>query len=114
MLVIFGWTKERSAVGRALKCYCYRCHRQRDWEHWEETEWVTFFLIKTIPFMSKNFVVCTACRQAIEIGRKAVAHLRKPVLRGQLADVLEEEQLLHKTESQRRFLLATREQAPDS
>ena len=51
MFIIFGWVKEVKEVGPALDCHCYRCQRKRTWEHWKEIEWVSFFLIKTIPFI---------------------------------------------------------------
>jgi hypothetical protein len=65
MFIIFGWVKEVKEVGPALDCHCYRCQRKRTWEHWKEIEWVSFFLIKTIPFIYKTYVVCEGCREPI-------------------------------------------------
>jgi hypothetical protein len=113
MIVMFGWVKERRAVGSGLTCYCYRCQRARDWEHWKETEWVSFFMIKTIPFLSKNFVVCTACREPIELDRKSSRQLGPAGNHSELAKHLEEHQLAQKSEVQRRFLQSHREQAQD-
>ncbi|MBC3875972.1 hypothetical protein [Undibacterium flavidum] len=110
MLVLFGWVKEAKEIASALSCHCYRCQRKRAWEHWKETEWVSFFMIKTIPFLSKSYVVCSACRESVLLNREQVALLEVEAKLPRLAAFLEEHQLSQKTEVQRNFLLAQREQ----
>jgi len=110
MLIVFGWVKEAKEMGTALDCYCYRCQRKRSWEHWKETEWVSFFMIKTIPFLSKNHVVCAACRQPIELDRVRLKQLGSMEQLPNIAEFLEEHQLLEKSEIQRTFLRAQRAQ----
>ena len=114
MLMLFGWTKETKEVGQALDCYCYRCQRTRPWEHWKETEWVSFFLVKTIPFMSKNYVVCGACREPIALDRQKVKLIGAATGSSQLADFLDERQLEGKTPVQRGYLLSQRQQRESS
>ena len=111
MLVIFGWVKEATELGAALSCYCYRCQRQRTWEHWKETEWVSFFMVKTIPFLSKTHLVCGGCREAVLLDGARSNMLAKPEQLPQLAGFLEEHQLAGKNPLQRSFLQAQREQS---
>ena len=108
MIIIFGWLKEAKEVGPGLGCYCYTCQRIRRWEHWRETEWVTFFDIRTIPFLSKNHVVCAACRQPIQLDGRLTGQLQDKEQWPSLAQFLEEHQLAEKSELQRNFLLAQR------
>jgi hypothetical protein len=107
---IFGWVKESKEVGRALDCYCYRCQRIRAWEHWRETEWVSFFGIKTIPFLWKNFVPCTTCRDPVRLGAAQARQVEDKKEFPSLAAFLEEHQLSQKSELQRNFLQSQRAQ----
>lgn len=111
MLIIFGWVKETKELGAAITCYCYRCQRTRTWEHWKETEWVSFFMIKTIPFLSKSHVVCGGCREAVLLAGPRSSLLAGPEQLALLADFLEEHQLAEKSPLQRSFLQAQREQS---
>lgn len=108
MFIIFGWLKETTEVGAALDCYCYGCQRPRTWEHWKETEWVTFFAIRTIPFLSKSHVVCGGCRQAVQLNGWQARQLPDQAQWPALAHSLEEHQLAGKSERQRNFLLSHR------
>ncbi|MDR3479903.1 MAG: hypothetical protein P4L91_04240 [Burkholderiaceae bacterium] len=110
MLIMFGWVKEAKEVGPALDCYCYRCHRKRTWEHWKETEWVSFFTIKTIPFLSKTHVVCGGCREPVQLDRERANFLANREHLPRLAVFLEERQLAGKSEVQRNYMRAQREQ----
>jgi len=83
----------------------------RSWEHWKETEWVSFFTIKTIPFLSRSHVVCSACRQSIPLARDQSSLLGVKEQHPSLARLLEEYQLSQKSEVQRKFLLSQREQS---
>lgn len=111
MLIVFGWVKEAKELGAALSCYCYRCQRNRTWEHWKETEWVSFFAIKTIPFLSKSHVVCGGCREAVLLDAARSRLLGNAGELPRLAAFLEEHQLSGKSPVQRSYLLAQREQS---
>ena len=109
MFIVFGWLKDTEEAGSAFDCYCYRCHRQRMWERWKETEWVTFFTVKTIPFLNKTYLLCPACRDPILLDS---AHTRLLDSQAQLPELtvyLEELQLAKKTDVQRTYLLAQRQ-----
>jgi hypothetical protein len=108
VIIIFGWVKEAKEVGPALDCYCYRCQRKHPWEYWKETEWVSFFMIKTIPFLSKSYVVCGACRQPIKLDSMRLRQLGRKEQLPNLAEFIEEHQLLGKNAVQRNFLFAQR------
>lgn len=111
---MFGWVKEAQEIGPALACYCYRCQRKRTWDHWKETEWVSFFTIKTIPFLSKSHVVCGGCRESVLLDRERSRLLGNAERARHLAEFLEEHQLAQKSAVQRSFLLAQREQRQPS
>lgn len=111
MLVIFGWTKESAPVRPALDAYCWRCHKTSEWTLWRETEWVTFFYIKTIPFLRKHFLVCSRCRDKIPLDRSRSALIASERGHPELAEFLESCQLAGKNETQRNFLRAMRAQA---
>lgn len=108
MFVIFGWLKDAREVGPGLDCYCYTCQRARPWEHWRVTEWVTFFDIRTIPFLWRNHVVCAGCRQAIQLDGQQSRKLQHKAQWPSLVHFLEQHQLAKKSELQRNFLLSQR------
>ncbi len=110
MFVMFGWVKDAKEIGAAVRCYCYRCQRTRQWECWKETEWVSFFMVKTIPFMSKTHVVCAACREAFQLDARRARELGIAAELPRFVDHLETLQLAGKSEVQRGFLKAQREQ----
>lgn len=108
MFIIFGWLKETKEVGKACACYCYRCQRDRSWEHWKVTEWVTFFTVKTIPFLSKSHVVCGSCRESISLNVSQARYLGSEGGVQKLTEFIEEHQLSQKSEVQRRYLQSQR------
>ena len=110
MFVMFGWVKDAREVQVNLSCHCYRCQRTRQWECWKETEWVSFFMVKTIPFLSKTQVVCGACREAFALDAQRARQLGIAAELPRFVDHLEDLQLAGKSEVQRGFLKAQREQ----
>ena len=110
MFVMFGWTKEAKEVETSLKCYCYRCQRMRAWEHWKETEWISFFMVKTIPFLQKSHVVCSGCRESLRVDARRARQLGIAAELPHCVEFVESHQLAQKSDIQRRFLLAQREQ----
>lgn len=111
MFFIFGWIKENKDVGRSVRCYCYRCQARREWEHWRQTEWVSFFLVKVIPLINKNVLVCGGCREPVAIDGAKARQLGNAASHDALARHLEDRQLAQKSDIQKRFLQARREQA---
>ncbi len=111
MIVIFGWRKESAPLRSALDAYCWHCHRTSEWSLWRDTEWVTFFYIKTIPFLRKYSLVCSGCRDTIPIDRAHAARIGTGRGQTEFAEFLEARQLAGKNETQRKFLRAMRSQS---
>lgn len=106
MFIIFGWLKESYNTSAFIKHYCYNCGCEKSWVLNTETEWVTFFDIKTIPFLTKRKIFCERCGDNIDI-----PWLKFHSLSGNAEKFglwIEEIQLSHKTEIQRRYLIAQR------
>ena len=110
MFVMFGWVKDARELDASVRCYCYRCQRTRAWSAWKETEWVSFFMVKTIPFISKTHIVCPNCREAFALDARRARQLGIASEMPQFVDHLEGLQLANKSEVQRGFLKAQRDQ----
>jgi len=108
MIIIFGWMKETKPIRPILETYCYHCQKQATWYLWRETEWVSFFDIKTVPFIWKNYLVCSGCEDVTHLDWPRYLKLSSPGIKAEIAAVLEEKQLKPKNEIQRRFLLTQR------
>jgi len=116
VIVIFGWLKETRPVKAVLECYCYVCQRKSSWELWRETEWVTLFGMRTLPFISKDSLACSRCSDQTPIDRNQSRQLLQGDEPLQTALFLEKYQLSSKSDVQRNFLLsarAARESAAD-
>ena len=109
MIIIYGWRKETKPVAQIASCYCYGCQREKTWEHWRETEWVTFFGMKTIPFLDKRYATCPGCRDSIQLKGKLRQVFTPETDRRIVEEAIESHQLANKSEVQKRFLRAHRE-----
>lgn len=107
MIIIFGWLKEKTPVRPVLDCYCYVCQKSASRELWRETEWVSFFGIKTLPFLSRYSLVCSRCDDETPLERSHLQQLQRGDVAGTVAH-LEQHQLANKNEVQRNFLLSAR------
>ncbi|HEX5057028.1 MAG TPA: hypothetical protein VFX02_11075 [Gammaproteobacteria bacterium] len=109
MFFILGWVKETKPVQQSLlHSYCYHCQKRAGWDLWRETEWVSFFYIKTVPFIWKNYLMCSGCRDIYPLDWRRCLQLSSPQVREAMAAFLEETQLSSKNETQRRFLLSSK------
>ena len=117
MFIIFGWLKESEHVKSLLDTYCYHCNNSTTWELCCETEWVTFFEIRTIPFIKKYFIVCDRCNDLFDLNKKiskGVTKLenlnrkRSKRLHDKLVAELEKYQLSNKTERQLEYIKSIR------
>jgi hypothetical protein len=108
MFVVVGWLKEKRPVKAVLSCYCYVCQRKSKWAVLRETEWVTFFAARTIPFLSKDSLACARCGDEAPIKKPEARELLAGRSVQDLVRRLETLQLASKSEVQRNFLLATR------
>ena len=113
MFMMFGWVKDAQEVANPLRCYCYRCQRMRHFECWKETEWVSFFMVRAIPFLSSTQVVCNACRETFKLDAQRARQLGIAAEVPGMAEHVEDLQLANKSEVQRRFLKAQRAQYRD-
>lgn len=111
MFVVFGRVKESRQVSPVLQCHCYRCQRQRGWDLWRETEWVSFFALKTVPFPSRVFLVCSACGDTAPLDKPRYRQLTRLADTRPLHEYLEQHQFADKNETQRAFLRSQREQS---
>jgi hypothetical protein len=108
MIVIYGWLKEKRPIKAVLNCYCYVCQRTEAWHVVRETEWVTFFGMRTIPFMSKDSLACGRCEDETPLDRAHSAGLLRGDETAKSIAFVEEFQLASKSEVQRNFLLSMR------
>jgi hypothetical protein len=108
MIIIFGWLKETKPVRPLLNSYCYHCQKTTHWHLWRETEWVSFFDIKTIPFIWKNYVVCPGCEYVFPLTWDRYFQISSSSTQKDVAAAIESTQLSGKTELQRNFLLTQR------
>ena len=123
MIIIFGWEKQAEAIRTAFDNYCFNCQRTTEWVHGVESEWVTFFDIKTFRFKKDNFVVCSGCDDDFDLDKRATKKLdelhqssnqaEKEWILGGFKTLLEEYQLSTKTEAQRAFIRSARKYAAE-
>lgn len=108
MFVMFGWLKEARPVKPLLECYCYVCQRNAAWELWRETEWVTLFGMRTLPFISKDSLVCERCGDEAPLTRDHAQRLQRGAAVAEAPAFLENHQFASKSEVQRNFLRSAR------
>ena len=108
MFVMFGWLKETRPVRPLFECYCYVCQRSTPWNLWRETEWVTLFSMRTLPFTSKDSLACERCGDEAVLARPHSQRLQRGEALGEAPAFIEAHQFVSKTEVQRNFLRSTR------
>jgi hypothetical protein len=91
-----------------MDSYCYHCQKAVSWHLWRETEWVSFFGVKTIPFIWKNYVVCPGCEYVRPLEWSRYLQVDSPTTQRDVTAEIESAQLSAKNELQRKFLLAQR------
>ncbi|TDT60263.1 hypothetical protein DFO53_1874 [Enterobacter sp. AG5470] len=106
MFIIFGWLKESCRTPYFINNYCYNCGCEKSWGLYSETEWVTFFDIKTIPFLIKRKVFCERCGDEINVSYVNFFLMHKN--KEKLGSWMEDLQLASKTENQRKYLIERR------
>jgi hypothetical protein len=108
MFVVYGWRKEAQPIKQVVDCYCYVCQRHTAWHIWRESEWVTLFGMKTLPFVSRDALVCARCEDALSVPKRESRQLLSGDGAAKAVASIERHQLASKTEVQRNFLLAAR------
>jgi hypothetical protein len=108
MIIIFGWLKETKPIRPLLDSYCYHCQKTTNWHLWRETEWVSFFAVKTVPFIWKNYVVCPGCEYVFPLAWNRYLQVASPSTQRGVVKEIESGQLSAKNALQRNFLLTQR------
>ena len=105
MFIIFGWQKTAKPVESVLKTECFRCKNISGWTIWKETEWVSLFFVKVIPFLNRYHLACNICNDSISLSNSVAKEVLNPNMRtSELHDLLvkgiEEHQFQGMTEAQ--------------
>jgi hypothetical protein len=117
MFVVFGWEKSFKPAESLLKTHCHRCNNESSWRIWNETEWVSLFFVKVLPFLTKYHLACEVCRDAVPLDSKTVKGARNRrqlspdesrALHDSLVKRIEDHQYGGMTEGQRRYYKETR------
>lgn len=113
MFVIFGIDKANEPRQPLLDTRCYHCNRNTTWDLYAESEWLTFFFVKTFRIKSKYFLSTQCCSDRVDLDNNTkkkldrLAHLGETVkaeLHDSLVSNLEQHQLAGKTEAQMQFI----------
>ena len=89
MFIIFGWEKTVKPVESVIKTECFNCKNLSGWSIWKETEWISLFFLKLIPFRSKYYLVCNICNDSIGLSGSLVKEILDPTRRtDELHDIL--------------------------
>jgi len=67
MFVIFGWEKTIKPIESVLTTHCYHCNNHAGWSIWKESEWLSLFFIRILPFLSKYYIRCDICGDAADL-----------------------------------------------
>jgi hypothetical protein len=119
MFVVFGWEKSFKPAESLLKTHCHRCNNESSWRIWHETEWVSLFFVKVVPFLTKYHLACEVCRDAVPLDaktckrardRRALSAEESRDLHDSLVRLIEDHQYGGMTEGQRRYYKETRRQ----
>ena len=78
MFVIFGWEKTAKPIESVLKAECFHCKNLSGWDVWKETEWISLFFIKLIPFLNKYYLVCSICNDSISLPNSLAREILNP------------------------------------
>lgn len=108
MFVIFGWSKTAKPVESVLKTECFHCKNLSGWSVWKETEWISLFFIKVIPFLSKYHLVCSICNDSIPLSNSFAKEILNPKkrtdeLHDTLVESIEKYQFEGMTETQKQY-----------
>jgi hypothetical protein len=105
MFIIFGWEKTVKPVESVLNTDCFQCRNISKWSIWRETEWVSLFFIKVIPFRNQYHLVCNICNDSVKLSSAMAKDALSPNKRTQelhdlLVKSIEEHQFAGLTETQ--------------
>lgn len=123
MIVVFGWQKTFAPRESLLKTHCHHCNNEVSWRIWHETEWVSLFLVRVLPFLRKYHLACEVCRDSVPLDAKTTRRARNrgaldPAASRELHDslikLIEDHQYGGMTEGQRRYYRETRRRSKEN
>jgi hypothetical protein len=118
MFIVFGSAKTFRQQESLLKSHCHHCNSDVSWRIWHETEWVSLFFLRLIPFVTKYHIACEVCRDSLPLDSKTCRAARHRAaldarasreLHDELVKRIEEHQYGGMTEGQRTYYKRTRE-----
>jgi hypothetical protein len=119
VFVIFGWQRTFNPRESLLRTHCHRCKNEVAWRIWHETEWVSLFLVRLLPFLTKYRLACEICRDSVPLdartcrrarNRRALDPNASRELHDSLVKLIEDHQYGGMSEGQRRYYRQTRGQ----
>lgn len=66
MFFIFGYGPRTKDLGPDRERVCPNCGNRRLWRRYEQTNWVTLFLVPVIPIGRKRLSLCPVCNHGDE------------------------------------------------
>ncbi len=119
MFIIFDWEKTTENLGAVCISFCFDCRKKLVWDLGKMTEWVSFFDIKTIPFLNRYFLVCSKCGDYISLSgsdywkiKRSMKHsesINDTPIHKKLSRLIKKKQLADKTETQLKYIQAAME-----
>ena len=108
MLIVFGWEKTSKPVESVLKTNCYNCQNKSGWTIWKETEGVSLFFVKVIPFITKYYLCCNLCYDSVPLSAKDARACLNPKkrtreLHDHILGLIDQHQFSGLTENQIKF-----------
>jgi hypothetical protein len=123
VFVVFGWQKTFAPRESLLRTHCHHCNHDVSWRIWHETEWVSLFFVRLLPFLRKYRLACEVCRDSVPLDAKMcrLARNREGLdprasreLHDSLVRLIEDHQYGGMTEGQKRYHRETRRQRKES
>lgn len=112
MFFVFGWEKTFKPAESLLRTHCHNCNKDTPWRVWRETEWVSLFFVRLLPFLTKYHLACDSCRDALAVdtellrmarARHRLSDERSGHLHDEIVKRIQDRQLGGLTEGQRRY-----------
>lgn len=108
MFIIFGWEKTVRPLESLITTNCYHCDNVSSWSLWKETQWLSLFFIKVLPFSSKHHLCCDICSNSVPLNNSLATSTlsksnRNEALHAELLSKIEQHQFVGLTEGQISF-----------
>jgi hypothetical protein len=85
--MIIGWGRQTAEkIGPVHRRYCSNCSTERTCMLYRTSYWVSLYLLPTIPYEIRYFLVCPICTESMELNKVAFYELKSLA---ELTDLLE-------------------------